>query len=160
MDISDALDRAVIGSFADMAFMDAQAAAEQPMETQEEQRVAVSFSGSTPGCLTLHLTAPTKQRLVENIYGHGWEELAESVADDCLKEVANIITGNLLKELGYADFGQTVSLPTLLPEQEEAPESTDSTEKVVRSYDVDDTQVRVVLVYREPRTAASPPAAP
>lgn len=148
MDVVQALDQAIIDSFADMAFMDASPVADD-IGTLESiptgQLVHISFGRPLSGFLTLHLGAIAKQRLVENIYGQGWDELAGSQVDDCLMELANIVAGNFLLAFGMGEDRHSVSLPQVLYDEDEIPEWATP---LTRFYRVDDSLIQVFLAYK------------
>jgi len=111
-DTRSALERTVVESFSEMAFIDA--VPTQPGEIAVSHIMHLQFSGPESGELVLHLPHGCKQRIVENIYGEDWNNLHSSEIDDCLLELLNVIAGNFLQVL----FGDTttydISLPQLL----------------------------------------------
>ncbi|MFW5850062.1 MAG: chemotaxis protein CheX [Spirochaetota bacterium] len=147
MDVKDALDEAVITSFADMAFMDAVVEPDDVPEADSVsvgQLVHIRFGHPSSGFLTLYLGLTTKQRLVENVYGRGWDELSDSEVDDCLMELANIVAGNFMLERGEEEDRHAVSLPQVLYDEADLPPAERS---LSRHYRVDDELIRVVVAH-------------
>lgn len=147
MELTSALDQAVADSFADMAFMDAMVVSEDggaPASVPDGQLVYISFGRPLSGFLTLQLGVATKKRLVENVYGQGWEELPGAQVDDCLMELANVVAGNFLLIFGEGENRHAVALPQVLYDEEELPEW-DNLFK--RYYRVDDEHICVFLAY-------------
>jgi hypothetical protein len=145
MDVKDALDEAVITSFADMAFMDAVVEPDRLSEADSAptgQLIHISFGHPLFGFLTLYLGVGTKQRLIENVYGQGWDELSGSEVDDCLMELANIVAGNFLLERGEEEYRHAVSLPQVLYDEADLPHAD---QPLARYYRVDDELIRVVV---------------
>jgi len=114
MDTSQALVQAVGSTFADLAFMDAEPESVHPGEPSPGQVIAIEFLRPLGGCLMLHLSAATKQLIIENIHGVGWESLSGSEVDDCLMELVNIVAGNFLILVGAAESTHSLSLPQVL----------------------------------------------
>lgn len=147
MDPTEALDQAIITSFADMAFMDAEVEPDEDGTAEvvpPGQLVHIGFGHPLSGFITLHLSVVTKQQLVENVYGQGWDELPGSQVDDCLMELANIVAGNFLLEFGEEEDRHAVSLPQVLYDEADLP---DADSRVTRYYRVDDELIRVSLAY-------------
>lgn len=145
---TEALDEAIVASFADMAFMDAVEEPAPETSVPPGQIVHIDFAHPLVGCVTLHLPASTKKRLVENIYGYGWESLAGSEVDDCLMELVNVVAGNFLRLMGQDEHRHAVSLPQILYDDSDIPPG----ERLTRYYRVDDELTRVELIYAVPPT--------
>lgn len=150
MEPFEALEQAMALSFADMAFMDATQANAPDDDVSFGQIVHLEFAHPLSGYLTLYLSAATKQRIVENVYGFGWEDLADSVVDDCLMEMVNIVAGNFLRLMGDDEYRHAVSLPQVLYDDSDLPAS-DNT--IIQFYRADDEFMRAVLVYKPPDVA-------
>lgn len=114
MDTSQALAEAVGSTFADMAFMDAEPESVHPGEPNPGQVIAIEFLQPLGGYLMVHLSAATKQLIIENIHGVDWESLSGSEVDDCLMELVNIMAGNFLVLVGAGDNRHSLSLPQVL----------------------------------------------
>lgn len=114
MDTPQALAEAVGATFADMAFMDAEPESAHPGEPNPGQVIAIEFLQPLSGYLVLHLSAATKQLIIENIHGVDWGSLSGSEVDDCLMELVNILAGNFLALVGAGDSRHSLSLPQVL----------------------------------------------
>ena len=111
MDITQAVNEAVIATFSDMAFMDA-----EPIQTCSGcppfgQIIGVEFLHPLEGHMILHLTTPIKQMVIENIHGVDWNDLARREVDDCLMELVNIMAGNFLLLVESGQHRYALSLP-------------------------------------------------
>ncbi len=151
MDVLQALDQAVIDSFADMAFMDATNVSEDEGALEavpNGQLVHISFGQPLSGFITLHLGVETKRSLVKNIYGTEWDGMAGSQVDDCLMELANIIAGNFMLAFGEGENRHAVSLPQVLYDEQELAQWD---KPINRYYRVDDELIRIFVAYKDDR---------
>ena len=114
METTQALAEAVGSTFADLAFMDAEPESVHPGEPNPGQVIAIEFLQPLGGYLMLHLSAATKQLIIENIHGVDWESLSGSAVDDCLMELVNIMAGSFLVLVGSGDDRHSLSLPRVL----------------------------------------------
>lgn len=144
MEKMKALDEAVALSVGDMAFMDAEPIEKSKAAVPAGQLVHIRFAHPLVGYITLHLPSTTKQRLVENVFGRSWDELAGSEVDDCLMEMVNIIAGNFLLKIGEGEHSHAVSLPQMLYDEQDIPPIG---KPLTRHYNIDDDVVRVTLAY-------------
>lgn len=147
MQVFEALDQAMVVSFADMAFMDVVEESGPDDDIACGQIVHLDFSHPLSGYLTLYLSAATKRRIVENIYGYEWENLAGSKVDDCLMELVNIIAGNFLGFTGKDEHRHAVSLPQILFDDTDLPHRE---HRIRRFYRADDALVCAALVHQPP----------
>lgn len=147
MEPAEALEQAMVVSFAEMAFMDVVDEPAPEDDVASGQIVHLDFSHPLSGYVTLYLSAATKQRIVENIHGRGWEDLAGSEVDDCLMELVNIVAGNFLRLMGKDEHRHAVSLPQVLYDDSDLPNGEG---RITRYYRADDALVRAVLVYEPP----------
>ncbi len=113
-DVRRALVKATETTFADMAFIDATEVIDYPGESDTGQLIHIDLTHPLDGWITLYLSTPLKQRVVENIFGLCWEEIGSGKIDDCLLELLNVLAGSFLKELGVSEEKHSISLPQLL----------------------------------------------
>lgn len=144
MDITQALTEAVDSTFADMAFMDAEPEPAHPGEPNPGQVIAIEFLQPLGGYLMVHLSATTKQLIIENIHGVDWESLSGSEVDDCLMELVNIMAGNFLILVGAGESRHSLSLPQVLYDQSDL---TIDNELVDYYFSVNGEMTRVSLKY-------------
>ncbi len=114
MEVSKALVEAVGATFADLAFLDAEPVDDRPGEPNPGQIVAIEFLQPLAGYLVLHLSAATKQSIIENIHGVEWKSLSGAEVDDCLMELVNVTAGSFLSLVGAGNGRHALSLPRVL----------------------------------------------
>ncbi len=94
--IREALTGAVIGAFADMAFLDA--AETGPVDVAFGPVLSMGLSLTEPvfGELLMYLSLDCKKKILENMFDRDIEDLSARDIDDCLLEMLNVIGGNLM----------------------------------------------------------------
>ncbi|NOY07361.1 MAG: chemotaxis protein CheX, partial [Spirochaetes bacterium] len=112
--IKEALTPAVIKTFSDMAFIDAEVLKEIPEKLTYGHIIHISLSAPEHGEIALFLPSECKKMIVENIYGSDWTSLNATEIDDCLLEILNVLAGNFLTEYFGAGVKHDISLPELL----------------------------------------------
>ena len=110
--IIEALDRSVVESLAEMAFVDVIPA--DPADITVSHVIRIRYNGPDQGELVLHLPHACKRRIAENTYGMDWIQLHDSDIDDCLLELLNVIAGNFIQHHFGAETHNDLSLPELL----------------------------------------------
>ena len=116
-----ALEQAVAGTFADMAFIDVIRTAEAGYDMMYGQILFIAFSGELHGSLVLYLPLKLKQMIASNIHGRVFSSLKPYEIDDCLLELINVLAGNFLGYyLGMA-ARYTLTLPEAVFDEKELP---------------------------------------
>ncbi len=111
MEIAQAVNEAVVETFSEMAFMDAEPIRDFASAPPFGQIVGVEFLHPLQGHLILHLTTTAKQMVIENIHGLDWRSLTRQEVDDCLMELVNIMAGNFLLRMETGERRYALSLP-------------------------------------------------
>jgi len=111
-DTRTALERTVVGSFSDMAFMDVIPSFRGEVPVSHLFRI--SFNGLEIGEIVLSLPKNCRKQIVENVYGENWEGLNATEIDDCLLELLNVIAGNFVQERYGRGTTYDISLPELI----------------------------------------------
>jgi hypothetical protein len=114
--------QAVTESFADMAFIDAVPVQNPEILPEASHILYISFSKPISGDISLYLSTPCKQKIVENVYGKEWIDLQDEEIDDCLLELVNVLAGRFLKYSFDETEKHSMSLPQLLFDDAEVPD--------------------------------------
>lgn len=113
MNTTHAINRAVVMTFANMAFVDAEPTPLRPQLSTSERVIGIEFLYPLGGCIVLHLPTSVKQAVVENIHGVDWQMLGRVQVDDCLTELVNIIAGTFLLLVEASEYRQALSAPQI-----------------------------------------------
>lgn len=123
MDLSDHLHRSAVRIFEQLTFVYADS------ELDEDQRTAsfgagarVDFSGPACGRLTIHVYGDVLDILTRNMLPD-LEKPSRSMQVDTLKEIANVICGNLLPAIA----GRDAVFELEPPEEDDSPEPSSET---------------------------------
>lgn len=115
--ISELLTSVVVATLEKLAFLFALPQEENLHEEAAEplETVEVSFSGSFSGRMHLGLSAPVMAELAGNMLGaEDGAVLAIEEQHDALKELANVICGNLLPAIGGREAEFSIGTPRIL----------------------------------------------
>ena len=75
-------------------------------------QASVSFTGATPGCLSLSAPKDLCREIAANILGVEPEELEDArLAEDALRELLNVVTGHVVPGLQGEDEAFELSVP-------------------------------------------------
>lgn len=119
--LSEALVRAVMVTFADMAFLDVVPNPDRKSLGKGEihQIIGLPLLDPVLGNLYLFLPKDCKRAIVENIHGRPWEELSIEEIDDCLLELLNVLGGNFLENYLGRDRKYNISFPEVIFDDQE-----------------------------------------
>ena len=145
----EALTRAVLETFADMAFMEVIPEDDRKDDFDVGQLVTIEFAKPINGQMLLYMPIDTKQKIAEYIYGVEWDNISSNQVDDCLLELLNVLAGNFLKNLGVSEEKHSISLPQLLYDDSEIdlPD-----ERETQFFNAEDHPFNVSVWYRQMNT--------
>ena len=108
--IVDSLNKAVIDTFGEMAFIDVLSVDEHQVESR--QITSIDIASPFRGKIIVRLPFSIKKNIVEFIHGADWDTLKPDQIDDCLLELLNVMGGTFLFNI----FGEETSYKVLFPE--------------------------------------------
>ena len=113
--VSARLSAVAMATLEKLAFLFASPVADAPaIEESELETVRVDFSGVFTGSLEVSLSVPVLAELSANMLGAGeGRALSAAVHRDALKELANIVCGNLLPAIAGRDKEFNIHVPVL-----------------------------------------------
>src|SRR5512143_1549041 len=113
--VSVRLSAVTMATLEKLAFLFASPAEEAPaVEESELESVRVDFSGAFTGSLELSLSVPVLAELSVNMLGAGeGTALSAAVQQDALKELANVVCGNLLPAIAGREKEFNIQVPVL-----------------------------------------------
>ena len=95
-DLNTAINKAVIGTFSEMAFVDVISIDKKPDNFKYSQIIHLSFYKPEHGDVYMFMSYACKKLAVENIYTKDWSSLDECSIDDCFLELLNVLIGNFM----------------------------------------------------------------
>lgn len=108
--ITDSLNRAVIATFGEMAFMDVLAAEKTSVDSK--QITSIDIASPFRAKIIVRLPLTIKKNIVEYIHGQDWDDLKPDQIDDCLLELLNVMGGTFLFNI----YGESTPYKVLFPE--------------------------------------------
>jgi hypothetical protein len=112
--IIESLDKSVIDTFADMAFIDVLSGNQTNIEVDFDNVISIDILKPFNGILYLLFSNDFKKNVAENIYGDEVLKLSENKLDDCILEILNVLCGNFLLRYLDKNISFKMDFPTFL----------------------------------------------
>ena len=89
---------------------------EDPVSTPSDIMASVQFKGPFSGVLTIETSFPVLAEMTANMLGSGTGETSKEEKADALKEILNVICGNVLPKIGGTTAVFDIGAPQIFRE--------------------------------------------
>lgn len=145
-DLSTTLCRIAQESLEGLAFLFSFAAEErEPLALEEAMAAKLTFAGALQGVLFMVISAEVLSELAGNMLGTEGEEITEIQQHDALKELLNVICGNLLPAVAGTQAVCDIGMAVVLSPEEGGALLAERTPSAVARIDLDNGQADLYL---------------
>lgn len=145
-DLNTTLCRITQESLEGLAFLFSFAAEErEPLPVEEALTAKLTFSGALQGTLCMVISAEVLSELAGNMLGTEGEEITETQQQDALKELLNVICGNLLPAVAGTQAVCDIGMPVVLSPEEGGALLAEQSPRATSRLDLDNGQADLYL---------------
>jgi chemotaxis protein CheX len=108
------------------------------MSVKKEISGLVGLSGDTPGIAAVHTTRSLAGKITASMLGVSVSDLSDGEVNDGFGEIANIIAGNIKKELEKQKVDLKLSLPTVVT-------GMDYSTKILNGEKTDEVKIKMAM---------------